>query len=145
MAKLFKVNSVWLEGTQVESETRGFKLLLDKPEDENGTNLGPKPAEVTLQALGGCLIFAYLYAAQRLEVAIEGLKVRIEGEVIPGGWTDENGKKHTGFKAVNFKIEVKTKHSQEEIQKVHDLALKASPMYDTLVSPMNVTGSFAIQ
>ncbi|NLL62570.1 MAG: OsmC family protein [Candidatus Atribacteria bacterium] len=145
MVKLFKVNSVWLEGTQIESETRGFKLLLDKPEDESGTNLGPKPAEVTLQALGGCLIFAYLYAAQRLEVAIEGLKIEIEGEIIPGGWTDENDKKHTGFKTVNFKIEVKTKHSQEELQKVHDLALKASPMYDTLVSPVNVTGSFTIQ
>lgn len=145
MSKLYKIEANWLGGTQVDSKTREFKLLMDKPEEENGTNLGPKPAEITLQALGGCLIFAYLYAAQRLEVAIEGLKVKIEGEAIPGGWTDENNKKHAGFKAVNFKIEVKTKHSQEELQKVHDLALKASPMYDNLVSPVDVTGSFAIQ
>lgn len=144
MSKLFKIQASWLAGTQVESETREFKMLFDKPKEENGTNLGPKPSEVTLQALGGCLIFAYLYAANRLEVAIDGLKVNIEGEMVPGGWMDENNGKRTGFKNVHFEVEVKTNHSREEIEKVHNLALKASPMYDNFINPIKVTDSFLI-
>ena len=144
MSKVFKVEATWLAGTQVESETREFKMLLDKPKEENGTDLGPKPSEVTLQALGGCLIFAYLYAANRLGVTIDGLKVKIEGDMVPGGWMDENNGKRTGFKNVRFAVEVKADHSREEIEKVHNLALKVSPMYDNFVNPIEVANSFSI-
>jgi len=145
MAKIFKVEATWLEGTQIESETRGFKIRMDKPLEENGTNLAPKPAEVSLQALGSCLLFAYLYAANKLKIAIDGLKVEIEGEVIPGGWEDVQNNKRAGFKTVQFEVQVKSSHSKEEIQKVHDLALKVSPMYDNFSHPVNLTGSFVIQ
>ncbi len=145
MSKVFKVQATWLEGTQVESETRGFRILMDKPLEEKGTNLAPKPAEISLQALASCLLFAYLYAADRLKVAIEGLKVELEGEMIPGGWEDEQKNKRAGFKAVQFEVQVKTRHSKEEMQKVHDLALRASPMYDNFSHPVSVTGSFVIQ
>ena len=53
MNKILKAQAKWIQGTKVESETRGFKLTIDKPLEENGTNLGPKPAELSLQALGG--------------------------------------------------------------------------------------------
>jgi uncharacterized OsmC-like protein len=145
MSKVFKVQATWLEGTQMESETRGFKVLMDKPLEENGTNLAPKPAEVSLQALGSCLLFAYLYAANKLKVTIDGLKVEIEGEVIPGGWQDEQNNKRAGFKTVRFEVQVNTKHSNEDIQKVHDLALKVSPMYDNFSHPVQSRGSFIIQ
>jgi len=145
MSKVFKVQAIWLGGTKMESETRGFKMLMDKPKEENGTNLAPKPAEVSLQALGSCLLFAYLYAADKLKVAIEGLKVEIEGEVIPGGWLDEYNNKRTGFKTVQFEVQVNTSHSKEEIEKVHNLALKASPKYDNFTRPVKVNGSFIIQ
>lgn len=145
MLQSFKIQASWLGGTKVESETRGFKILMDKPEEENGTNLGPKPAEVSLQSLGSCLIFAYLYAAQKLRVTINNLKVNLEGEIIPGGWIDENNNKRTGFKNVNFVVHLKTKHSQEEIQKVHNLALQVSPMYSNFIHPVKVSGSFLIK
>lgn len=145
MSKVFHIQATWLEGTQVESETRGFKILMDKPPEEDGTNLAPKPAEFSLQALSSCLIFAYLYAANKLKVDIDGLKVDIDGEVIPGGWQDEQQNKRAGFKTVRFEVYVKTSHSKEEIQKVHDLALRASPMYDNFSHPVQTEGGFVIQ
>jgi len=145
MSKIFKIQASWLKGTQIESETRGFKILMDKPLEENGTNLAPKPAEVSLQALGSCLLFAYFYAANKLNVTIDGLKVNIEGEVVPGGWIDEKQNKRPGFKSVQYEILINTKHTDEEIEKVHNLALKVSPMYDNFVHPVEVQGSFSIQ
>jgi len=108
MNKILKAEAKWIQGTKVESETRGFKLTIDKPLEENGTNLGPKPAELSLQALGGCILFAYLYAAEKLRVEIEDLKVDVEGEVVPGGWIDEQNIERTGFKQVKFAVQVKT-------------------------------------
>jgi len=145
MSKIFKIQASWLKGTQIESETRGFKILMDKPLEENGTNLAPKPAEVSLQALGSCLLFACLYAANKLNVTIDGLKVNLEGEMVPGGWLDEQQNKRPGFKSINYEILINTKHSEDELKKVHSLALKASPMYDNFMHPINVKGSFSIQ
>ena len=144
MVKTLKVQAKWIQGTKLESETRGFKLTIDKPLKENGTNLGPKPAELSLQALGGCILFAYLYAAEKLRVDIEDLKVDLEGEVVPGGWTDEQNRKRPGFKQVRFMVQVKTKNSEEKIEQVHLLAKKVSPMYDNFSHPVKLEGTFSI-
>lgn len=145
MVKTLKAQAKWIQGTEVESETRRFKLTIDKPLKENGTDLGPTPAELSLQALGGCILFAYLYAAEKLRVDIEDLKVDVEGEVVPGGWTDEQNRKRPGFKQVRFMVQVKTKNSKEIIEQVHQLAQKVSPMYDNFSHPVKLEGTFSIR
>ncbi|MCJ7813992.1 MAG: OsmC family protein [Candidatus Atribacteria bacterium] len=144
MSKTLKAQVKWIQGTKLESETRGFKLIIDKSLEENGTNLGPKPAELSLQALGGCILFAYLYAAKKLRVDIEDLKVEVEGEVVPGGWTDEQNIERTGFKQVKFAVQVKTKHPEETIKKVHQLAKKVSPMFDNFSHAVKLEDTFSI-
>jgi len=144
MVKTLKAQAKWIQDTKLESESRRFKLIIDKPLEENGTNLGPKPAELSLQALGGCILFAYLYAAEKLRVDIEDLKVDVEGEVVPGGWTDEQNIKRSGFKQVRFMVQVKTKNSKERIEQVHQLAQKVSPMFDNFIHPVKLEGAFSI-
>lgn len=144
MNKIFKAQAKWIQGTKIESETRGFKLIIDKPLEENGTNLGPKPAELSLQALGGCILFAYLFAAAKLRVEIEVLEVDVEGEVVPGGWIDEDNQERTGFKRVKFVVQVKTKHPEETIKKVQQLAKRVSPMFDNFSHTVKLEDSFQI-
>ncbi len=144
MSEILKAQAKWIQGTKLESETRGFKLIIDKSLEENGTNLGPKPAELSLQALGGCILFAYLYAAKKLRVDIEDLKVEVEGEVVPGGWTDEQNIERAGFKQVKFAVQVKTKHPEETIKKVQQLAKKVSPMFDNFSHAVKVEDTFSI-
>jgi len=116
---------------------------MDKSPEGNSTYLALKPAEFSLQALDSCLVFAYLYAADKLKVVIDGLKVDIEDEVIPGGCQDEQQNKRASFKTVWFEISVKTSHSQEEIQKVHDLALRTSPMHDNFSYPVQTEAALS--
>jgi len=144
MSEILKAQAKWIQGTKLESETRGFKLIIDKSLEENGTNLGPKPAELSLQALGGCILFAYLYAAKKLRVDIEDLKVEVEGEVVPGGWTDEQNIERAGFKQVKFAVQVKTKHPEETIKKVQQLAKKVSPIIDNFSHAVKVEDTFSI-
>lgn len=42
------------EGLAVESEVRGFKIILDEPKELGGTNKGMNPVEALLCALGSC-------------------------------------------------------------------------------------------
>lgn len=42
------------EGLAVESEVRGFKMVLDEPKEMGGTNKGMNPVEALLCALGSC-------------------------------------------------------------------------------------------
>ena len=144
MVKALKAQVKWIQGTKLESETRGFKITIDKPLKENGTNFGPKPVELSLQALGGCILFAYLYAAEKLRVDIENLRVDVEGEVVPGGWTDKQNRKRSGFKEVKFMVQVKTKNSKEKIEQVHQLAQTVSPMYDNFSHSVKLEGAFSI-
>jgi len=145
MINTLKAQAKWIQGTKVESETRGFNIIIDKPLEEKGTNLGPKPSELSLEALGGCILFAYLYAAEKLKVDIENLKVDLEGDVVPGGWTDEQNIKRVGFKQVRFKVQVKTNDSKEKIEQVHQLAQKVSPMFDNFSHPVKIEGNFSIR
>ncbi len=144
MVKTLKAQAKRIQDTKLESKSRRFKLIIDKPLEENGTNLGPKPAELSLQALGGCILFAYLYAAEKLRVDIEDLRVDLEGEIVPGGWTDEQNRKRSGFKQVRFMVQVKTKNSEERIEQVHQLAQKVSPMFDNFSHPVKLEGTFSI-
>jgi len=144
MIKTLKAQAKWIQGTKIESETRGLKNIIDKPLEENGTNLGPKPSELSLEALGGCILFAYLYAAEKLKVDIEDLKVDLEGDVVPGGWTDEQNIERAGFKQVRFIVQVKTNDSKENIEQVHQLAQKVSPMFDNFSHSVKLEGTFSI-
>ncbi|MBE6829194.1 MAG: OsmC family peroxiredoxin, partial [Ruminococcaceae bacterium] len=42
------------EGLKVETNARGFKIVLDEPEDLGGTNTGMNPVEAILCSLGAC-------------------------------------------------------------------------------------------
>ncbi|MEB4781503.1 hypothetical protein P5G60_07075 [Paenibacillus jamilae] len=57
MLTTFKASAKKLpEGLQVEtnSNSRGFKILIDEPEDMGGTDKGINPVETLLCALGAC-------------------------------------------------------------------------------------------
>ncbi len=54
------------QGFKAVVQMRDFTLILDEPESDGGTNLGPTPKEVMLAALGGCAaITAKMYAARK--------------------------------------------------------------------------------
>ena len=63
---------------------------------------------------------------------------------MPGGWEDEQKNKRSGFKNIQFTIQVKSEVSEQDIQKVHELALRVSPMYDNFTNPVKVAGSFIL-
>ena len=63
------------EGFKAVVQMRDFTLVLDEPESDGGTNLGPTPKEVMLAALGGCAAITAKMYASRKKWPLEGVEI----------------------------------------------------------------------
>ena len=88
MLTTFKATAVkTAEGLQVNTDSRGFKLVLDEPTEMGGTNTGMNPVEATLCALGACQSIVAAAFAQAQGFAFEEMHIELEGDLDPDGFT----------------------------------------------------------
>jgi len=130
--RTYKAQTKWLEGTKAETKVREFKVIVDEPLELKGTNTAPNPVELLLTALGGCVALTYHGYAKRFEVDIEDLIVNLEGDMIPGGWFDEQGRERSGFKQIRYEVQIRTKAPEERVHQLHELVEKKCPVHDIL-------------
>jgi uncharacterized OsmC-like protein len=130
--RTYKAKTKWLKGFKAETEIREFKVGIDEPLELKGTNTSPNPVELLLAALGGCVALSYSGYAKKFGIEIEDLVINLEGDMIPGGWVDEGGKKRTGFKQIRYEVQIKTEAPEERVHQLHELVEKKCPVHDIL-------------
>ena len=87
MLTTFKANAKKLpNGLQVETNARGFKILMDEPEELGGTNAGMNPVEAILCALGACQTIVASAFAPAHDFTFEEFHVELEGDLDPDGF-----------------------------------------------------------
>jgi uncharacterized OsmC-like protein len=88
MLTTFKATATKLpEGLQVEAQSRGFKILMDEPQDLGGTDKGMNPVEALLCALGACQSIVAAAFADAYNFSYEELYVELEGDLARmGSW-----------------------------------------------------------
>jgi uncharacterized OsmC-like protein len=97
-----------------------------------GTNTAPNPVELLLAALGGCVILTYRDYAKKFGLNIEDLIVNLEGDMIPGGWLDEQGRERRGFKQIRYETQIRTEAPEEKVRQLQELVEKKCPVHDIL-------------
>jgi len=122
----YKARTKWIEGTKLETEIREFKVSIDEPLELRGTN--------------GCILLTYRGYARKFNIDIKDLAIDLEGEMVTGGWIDEEGKERRGYKEVRYKIKIKTEAPDEEVRKLHKLVEEKCPVFDMLINPTKVKG-----
>jgi len=142
--RTYKAQTKWLEGTKAETKIREFKVIVDEPLELKGTNTAPNPVELFLAALGGCVLLTYRGYAKKFGVNIEDLVVNLEGDMIPGGWVDEQGRERRGFKQIRYEVQIKTEAPEEKVCKLHKLVEEKCPVSDMLINPTKVKGIVSI-
>ena len=130
--RTYKAQTNWIEGTKVETKIREFKVCIDEPLEFRGTNTAPNPVELFLAALGGCVLLTYRGYAKKFGVNIEDLVVNLEGDMIPGGWVDEQGRERRGFKQIRYEVQIKTEAPEEKVRKLHKLVEEKCPISDVI-------------
>ncbi len=138
----YKAQTKWIEGTKVETKIREFKVCIDEPLEFRGTNTAPNPVELFLASLGGCVILTYRGYAKKFEVNIKDLVVNLEGDMIPGGWVDEQGRERRGFKQIRYEVQIKTGAPEEKVCKLHKLVEEKCPITDVINYGTEAKGEF---
>lgn len=68
------------DGLTTHIQIRGFNIIADEPEDDGGANLGPKPTELMLAALGSCAAITAKLYAQRKGWDLTGVEIDLSTE-----------------------------------------------------------------
>lgn len=139
-----KATSHLLEGVKVESISRGFKMVLDEPVEEGGTDSAMNPVEALLCALGSCQCIVAKMVALNMGIEIEDLKVELEGELDPAGYQGDTSVR-PGYQAVRSKFIVKSNASEEEIKEMIAVAEQFCPVGDTISKGTNLAVDYVIE
>jgi len=142
--RTYKAETKWLGGYKAKTAIREFKIDIDEPLELKGTNTAPNPVEILLAALGGCVALTYCGYAKKLNVDIENLVINLEGDIIPGGWIDEENRKRKGFKQIRYEVRLKTKNSKEKIHQLHKLVEEKCPISDMLSNNTEIKGRVSV-
>lgn len=132
MLTTFKATAKKLpEGMQVETNSRGFKIIMDEPEDLGGTNVAMNPVEALLCALGACqTIVASAFAAAH-DFTFEDFHVEVEGDLDPDGFMGLADVRN-GFQEIRTVMHFKTNESQEKTEAFAEFIEKTCPVGDCL-------------
>ena len=142
MKETFKVIARKTEkGLQVESEARGFKFIIDEPEEMGGTNTGMNPVEALLCALGSCQSIVAFSFAEANGINLEDFHVELEGDLDPNGFMGLNENVRNGYQEIRYSMHFKSDASQEELEKFANFIESKCPVGDCLQNgvPMKLT------
>lgn len=134
MLTTFKATAKKLpEGLQVETAARGFKIMMDEPEDLGGTDTAMNPVEAVLCALGACQSIVAAAFAEAQDFHYEEFSVELEGDLDPDGFMGLADVRN-GFQEIRFTMHFKTKESQEKAEAFADFIEKTCPVGDCLAN-----------
>lgn len=132
MLTTFKATAKKLpEGLQVETNTRGFKILLDEPEDLGGTDAGLNPVEAILCALGACQTIVAAAFAEAQGFKFDEVHMELEGDLDPDGFMGLADVRN-GYQEIRYSIHFKTSESQEKAEAFADFIESKCPVGDCL-------------
>lgn len=134
MLTTFKATAKKLpEGLQVETDARGFKILMDEPEDMGGTNAAMNPVEAVLCALGACQSIVAAAFAEAQDFHYEEFYVELEGDIDLDGFMGLADVRN-GFQEIRFTMHFKTNESQEKAEVFADFIENTCPVGDCLAN-----------
>ena len=134
----------WKGGVLVEGTSRGFKVTMDEPVDEGGTDTAMNPVELLLCSLGGCMSIVASMFAPKFRVELKGFSIELEGDLDPDGFMGKNPNVRKGFSDIRYKMNIVSDSPEENIKKLHKFIEEYCPVKDTLKG-VPVTGTYVIQ
>ncbi len=127
--------------TKTVIETRGFKIIVDEPENLGGTNGGANPVEYVLAALSGCLNVVGHLIAKEMGFELRGMEIDMVGELDPAKFMGQKTDKRAGYSTINVTIKPDTDADQEVKKLWLNRVEERCPVSDNLVhtTPVSIT------
>jgi uncharacterized OsmC-like protein len=119
-------------GLIVESQTHGFKIVMDEPENLGGTNQGMNPLEGLLVSFGSCLVIVGAAFAKAQGIDLQDLWIETEGNLDTDGFLRGIEGVRPGFQDVHFTIHIKSNSPEAKLHEFQKFMESRCPVTDTL-------------
>ncbi len=100
----FKADVHHVAGLNVTATSTHHTITVDEPESLGGTDKGPNPVELLLDALGSCQAIAINAFAPKFKVKIKKLDIHVEGDIDLGGFLGTNSARRIPAAPLNNRL-----------------------------------------
>ncbi len=139
----FAVASRQIEGLCSEVTARDFKLTVDEPEILGGTDRGPYPVELVLAALASCQEITYRLYADSLGIPLEGVSVKVTGDLDLRGLFAVDKSVRPGFGEIRAEVTLDSPASDAELARLKEVVDRHCPVLDILTAATPVSTGLA--
>jgi uncharacterized OsmC-like protein len=146
----FSVHSEWKGGLKAQHSGGQYtvgvtttqhkqprSIMTDEPPEVLGSDAGVSPAEMTLAALGSCLMVGYSANAAAMGIDLEALSLDITGDGDLQGFMNI-GKSRPGLSNISVQVKIKANAPRAKLQELHDYVNQHSPIWDTIANPVRI-------
>jgi uncharacterized OsmC-like protein len=105
-------------------------LKVDEPASLGGTELGPNPVELTLAALGSCQAITYRVWSEALGIRIDGISVRVDGDLDLRGFFGVDERVRPGFGKVRLAVSLRGPEPTERYEELVRAVDRHCPVLD---------------
>ena len=135
----FRSVSALVNGLEVETQIRRFKITMDEKESLGGTDKGPNPMELVLSAYGACQEITYRLHADLMEIPLDGITVEVTGEVDLCGFFSIDDEARPGYTGITTEIVIDSPASDEDIERLTQAVHKHCPVLDIIKNAPPIT------
>jgi uncharacterized OsmC-like protein len=153
----FRAETEWLDGGHSQTRIQGFYaagqedtsraapfiLEGDEPPVLLGENHGPNAVEAVLHALASCLAVGFIYNAAALNIRVESLNLKLEGDLDLHAFLGLGEQTRPGYEQIRLVYRVKSDAPREKLVELCNYVQKTSPVLDILRNPVPVTITLA--
>ncbi len=128
----FAVDSSQIAGLRSEVAARDFSFTVDEPEELGGSNAGPNPVEYILGGLAACQEITYRLYADKLGIPLDGVSVKVKGDIDLRGFFAVDDTVRPGFENVTVEVEFDSPASDAKLQQLKQTVDAHCPVLDIL-------------
>ncbi len=139
-ATVWKAHTAWQRGFQSQAQIRTFTVPMDEPSALGGSDTAPNMVEMVLGAYGCCLTTGYVMNAALRGIELEEVDIEVEGDLDLNGFFGLSSEAWPGYTDVRARVHLTApKASAEELQALHAVVTKTSPVGCILERPIRVS------
>ena len=134
----FEAESRLVEGFRSTVQTRQFSFNADEPEALGGEDTAPNPVEYLLAALSTCQEITYRLYADALGIPVDGISVKLKGDLDLRGFLDVDDAVRPGYLGINGTVTLDSPASDEDLARLKAAVDQHCPVLDSLRNPTPV-------
>jgi uncharacterized OsmC-like protein len=139
-----KVTSVGDLNEEASSMKSGRSWTISEPSHVGGLADAPTPLEYLLSGAVGCFAAVFAFYAAKHDVPYTSFEATALAELDVRGHMMEDAPP-SGFSRVTLELAIESDAPREELERVHELALKGCPGIATLRDPVPIDSSHTVQ